>query len=132
MWRYVTFNTTTKKDYGFIDTPPTTDQPLILPKNGSVKLYGWAILPERQQQPKMVLLSYGSKKLFFANAVVKLDRPDVVKSLNSSLYQKSGWEVNISPSSIPLGETVIKAWAYDPENKEFVQLTGEPKIKVVE
>ncbi len=128
----VTFRITPTRDYGFIETPATTNTPLIVPKNGSIQLAGWAILPERREQPKIVFLSYGSNQLFFADAVVKLDRPDVAKALNSSLYRQSGWDTAILPSLMPLGETVIKAWVYDPEGKQFVKLIGEPKVKVVE
>ncbi|KYC39086.1 hypothetical protein WA1_34440 [Scytonema hofmannii PCC 7110] len=77
-------------------------------------------------------MSYGSNKSYFASAIVQLDRPDVSKALNSSLYEKSGWEANISFRSIPIGETVIKAWIYEPDIKQFVRLNNKPKIQIVE
>ncbi|HBE16940.1 MAG TPA: hypothetical protein DDW51_04840 [Cyanobacteria bacterium UBA11367] len=61
-----------------------------------------------------------------------MDRPDVAKAFGSSQYAQAGWQVDVFPKSLPLGETVIKAWVYNPDNKEFVKLNGEPKIKVVE
>ncbi|MBR8834991.1 MAG: hypothetical protein DSM106950_13370 [Stigonema ocellatum SAG 48.90 = DSM 106950] len=130
--RNITFTTEPVKNHGYIDTPPTTNKPLIVPKNGKLKLSGWAILPEQRSQPKIVFLSYDSNQSFFANAVVKLKRPDVAKSFNSDFYKKSGWEVNVSPNSIPLRETLIKAWVYDPDHKQFMKLSGEVNIKVVE
>ncbi len=126
--RDITFTTKPVKTHGSIDTSPIT----IVPKNGKIKLSGWSILPEQRSQPKIVFLSYDSNQSFFANAVVRLKRPEVAKSLNSAFYKKSGWEVDVSPNSIPVRETVIKAWVYDPEHKQFVKLSGEVKIKVVE
>ncbi|MEC4817757.1 MAG: hypothetical protein SAK29_31470, partial [Scytonema sp. PMC 1069.18] len=128
----LSFVTTPQENYGYIDIPATAAQPVIVSKKDSIEFAGWAILPQKQEQPKVVLLSYGTNQLFLANAVVQLDRPDVAKALNSSLYQKSGWSVNVSPSLIPTGETVVKAWVYDSKLKQFIKLNGEPKIKVVE
>ena len=78
------------------------------------------------------MFSYGTNRSFFANAVVDLDSPDVAKALNSSRYSKVRWAVNIPSKSLPLGETVIKAWVYDPSSQQVVKLSGEPKVKVVE
>jgi len=130
--RNITFTTQPVKIYGNIDNHPSTDNPVMLPKKGNIEISGWAIIPEQREQPKVVLLSYDGSQSFFANAALDSYRPDVAKYLNSGLYQKSGWEVNVSQSSIPLRETVIKAWVYDPEHKQFVKLSGEVKIKVVE
>jgi hypothetical protein len=128
----IIFTTKTAKNYGNIDVPSTGYQPLILRKKDSIKLLGWGILPERRKQPFLVLLSYGNNKSFFAYGAIFLNRTDVAKAFNSSLYDTSGWEANVSLKSIPLGETVIKAWVYDQEGQQFIQLNGEPKIKVLE
>ncbi|MBE8988440.1 hypothetical protein [Nostoc sp. LEGE 12450] len=126
------FITRNEKVHGSIDVPPTTEQPLNLHRSDTLKLLGWAILPEQQEQPPIILLSYGNNQSFFATGLVNLKRPDVSTALNSSLYNTSGWEVNVSLSSIPTDETVIKAWVYDRKRQEFIQLNGEPKIKVLE
>ncbi|MEH2069895.1 MAG: hypothetical protein V7K47_17335 [Nostoc sp.] len=128
----ITFINKTEKVYGYIDVPPTTEKALNLRRSDTLKLLGWAILPEDQEQPPIVLLSYGNNQLFFANGLVNSNRPDVVTALKSSLYKTSGWEANVSLKSIPPGETVIKAWVYDRKRQEFIKLNGEPKIKVVE
>ncbi|MBW4475836.1 MAG: hypothetical protein KME54_02920 [Tolypothrix brevis GSE-NOS-MK-07-07A] len=130
--RNITFITKAEKVHGSIDVPPTTEQPLNLRKSDTLKLFGWAILPEQQEQPPIILLSYGKNQSFFATGLVNSNRPDVATALNSSLYNTSGWEANVSLSSIPTGETVIKAWVYDRKRQEFIQLNGEPKIKVLE
>jgi len=118
--------------HGSIDRPLTTEQPLTLTKRDQIQLIGWAVLPKRRQLPKTVFLSYGEHLSFFAHGTVYLDRPDVAKTLNSSRYTKVGWKANSLLHTIPIGETVIKAWVYDREGKQFVKLKGAPKIKVVE
>ncbi|MEH1913873.1 hypothetical protein [Nostoc sp.] len=128
----ITFITKADKNHGYIDVPSTTQQPLNIHRNETLKLSGWAILPERQEQPPITLLSYGNNQSFFATGLVNSNRPDVATALNSSLYNTSGWEANISLKSIPVGETVIKAWVYDRKGQQFIQLNGEPKIKVLE
>ncbi|MDZ8078385.1 MAG: hypothetical protein RMX35_04645 [Nostoc sp. DcaGUA01] len=128
----ITFITKADKVHGYIDVPPTTKQPLNIRSSDTLKLLGWAILPEPQEQPPIVLLSYGNSQSFFATGLVHLNRPDVARALNSSLYNTSGWEANISLKSIPAGESVIKAWVYDRKGQQFIKLNGEPKIKVVE
>jgi hypothetical protein len=130
--RNITFITKAEKVHGSIDVPPTTKQALNLRRSDPFRLFGWAILPEQQEQPPIVLLSYGNNQSFFATGLVNSKRPDVATALNSSLYNTSGWEANVSLSSIPTGETVIKAWVYDGKRQEFIQLNGEPKIKVLE
>lgn len=132
----IAFVTKTARNYGSIELPTTKNQPITLPRNLSVKLSGWATLPDGREQPRIVLLSYGDNKSFFANAIVKLPRPDIGNMLKLGRYSRIGWdrfgwEVNISGTSLPLGETVIKAWVYDRDNKQFVKLNGTPKIIVI-
>lgn len=133
----ITFTTKPIKTHGAIENPSVSNKSLTLPKNLSIKLSGWAILPNSREQPKVVLFSHGDRKSFFANAVVKLPRPDVGSQLNllgrySRIgWDRFGWEVNIEGKSLPVGETIIKAWVYDRDNKQFVQLNGTPKIKVI-
>ncbi len=124
--------TNSAKNHGYIDLPPTTADLLTLSKIGSLNIAGWAILPDSQEFPKTVFFSYGNNRSFFANAVINLDSPDVAKALNSSKYSKVRWSANILFNSLPLGETVIKAWVYDPDGKKLIKLNGEPKVKVVE
>ncbi len=128
----INFITQADKVYGYIDVPPTGQQPLNFHRRDTLKLFGWAILPEHQEQPPLVLLSYGNNQLFFASGLVNLKRPDVATALKSSLYNTSGWEANVSLNSIPPGETIIKAWVYDRKRQQFIKLNGEPKIKLVE
>ena len=133
----VAFTTESSKKHGNIEIPPQTEKPQIMPKNMSLKLSGWATLPDGREQPRVVLLSYGDNKSFFASAIVNLPRPDVGRMLKSGRYSRIGWdrfgwEVNIPGKLLPVGETAIKAWVYDRDNKQFVKLNGESKIKVID
>ncbi|MGJ5633814.1 hypothetical protein [Nostoc sp. CALU 1950] len=128
----INFLTKVEKFHGFIDVPSTTKQALNLRRSDTLKLLGWAILPEQQEQPPIVLLSHGNNRSFFATGLINLTRPDVATALHSSLYKTSGWEANVSLKSLPAGETVIKGWVYDRKNRQFIQLNNEPKIKIME
>ena len=118
--------------YGFIDSPPTNQKPLIINKNQNnpLTLSGWAVLPNTSAKPNLVLFSFNNKKTFFALTNITINRPDVVDFLKSPRFNKSGWTINLSPQTLPLGEKTIKAWVYDQENKQFIKLNGEIKILV--
>lgn len=120
------------KVHGYIDLPKITEKPLYHNRSDILKMLGWAIIPESPTKPTMVLFSYGDSRSFFATTLINVDRPDVAKSLNSSLYNTSGWEANLSLASIPSGETIIKAWIYDQKSQQFVQLNRELKVKLVD
>ncbi len=97
---------------------------MTVKQNDAVKAAGWAVLPENLQQPNIVLLSVGDKKSFFANAYVNLDSPDIAKSLESELYNNARWAVDLSDNNLPIAQTEIKAWVYNPVDNQFVQLRG--------
>ncbi|UNU24451.1 hypothetical protein [Microcoleus vaginatus] len=120
----VDFISNTEKVYGYLDKPQTTDKSLTVKQNDAVKAAGWAVLPEKLQQPNIVLLSVGEKKSFFANAYVNLDSPDIAKSLKSELYNNARWAVDWSNNNLPIAQTEIKAWVYNPVDNQFVQLRG--------
>ena len=106
--------------YGYLDKPQTSDKSLTVKK----KAAGWAVLPENRKQPNIVLLSVGDKQSFFANAYVNLDSPDIAKTLKSELYNNARWAVDVSGSDLPIDQTEIKAWVYNPVDNQFVQLRG--------
>ena len=120
----VEFISNTEKVYGYLDKPQTSEKSLTVKQNGAVKAAGWAVLPENLQQPKIVLLSVGDKQSFFANAYVNSDSPDIAKRLKSELYNNSRWAVDLSGNDLPLAQTEIKAWVYNPVDNQFVQLRG--------
>lgn len=112
----VEFISNTKKVYGYLDKPPTSDKFL--------KAAGWVVLPHNRKQPNIVLLSVGDKKSFFANAYVNLDSPDIAKTLKSPLYNNARWAVDVSGSDLAIAQTEIKAWVYNPVDNQFVELRG--------
>ncbi len=120
----VEFMSNTEKVYGYLDKPQTSEKSLTVKQNDAVKAAGWAVLPENLQQPKVVLLSVGDKQSFFANAYVNSDSPDIAKSLKSELYNNARWAVDLSGNDLPIAQTEIKAWVYNPVDNQFVQLRG--------
>jgi hypothetical protein len=120
----VEFISNTEKVYGYLDKPQTSDKSLTVKQNDAVQAAGWAVWPENLQQPKIVLLSVGDKQSFFANAYVNSDSPDIAKSLKSELYNNARWAVDLSGNDLPIAQTEIKAWVYNPVDNQFVQLRG--------
>ncbi|MEG4960852.1 MULTISPECIES: hypothetical protein [unclassified Microcoleus] len=120
----VEFISNTEKVYGYLDQPQTSEKSVTVKKNAAVKAAGWAVLPGNLKQPNIVLLSVGDKQSFFANAYVNLDSPDIVKSLKSELYNNARWAVDLSDNNLPIAQTEIKAWVYNPVDNQFVQLRG--------
>ncbi|MEG3986466.1 hypothetical protein QUA13_04790 [Microcoleus sp. S28C3] len=120
----VEFISNTEKVYGYLEKPQTSDKSVTVKKNAAVKASGWAVLPGNLKQPNIVLLSVGARQSFFANAYVNLDSPDIAKSLTSELYNNARWAVDLSDNNLPIAQTEIKAWVYNPVDNQFVQLRG--------
>jgi hypothetical protein len=118
--------------FGYFDKPQTSDKSLKIQKNANVKSAGWAVLPESLQQPNIVLLSYGDQKTFFANAYVNLDSADIAKTLKSQVYSNARWAVSLAANNLPIAQTEIKAWVYNPVDNQFVKLRGDAKVTVEE
>ena len=118
------------KVYGYFDQPQIGDKSLTINKNNAIKATGWAVLPEKLQQPNIVLLSVGDKQSFFANAYVNLDSPDIAKTLKSQVYNNARWAIELSAHNLPIAQTEIKAWVYNPVDNQFVQLRGGARVTV--
>lgn len=112
----VEFISNSEKVYGYLDKSKTSQK--------SFKAAGWAVFPQNKKQPNIVLLSVGDKQSFFANAYVNLDSPDIAKTLKSELYNNARWAVDLSGNDLPIAQTEIKAWVYNPVDNQFVQLRG--------
>ncbi|MGB3513475.1 MAG: hypothetical protein WBA93_30540 [Microcoleaceae cyanobacterium] len=124
------FITEAKQNYGYLDYPQTTEKILIINKDKTISLGGWAIRPDRKKQPNLVLLSSGKNQFFFANAIVNLESDDIAKVLKSKKYSRARWKVTFLAKSLPMGETVINAWVYNSDKQEFIKLNDEVKVKV--
>lgn len=124
--------------YGYVDAPPeSATQSLAVQRSclncGDIGLSGWAVLPKRGGSAQLVFLSYGDRDAtFLTNAYVNSPSLDVAKSLGDSRYSRSRWGASFSPKLLPIGETVVKAWVYDPDDRQFVLLTGVRKLRVEE
>ncbi|MEB3339845.1 hypothetical protein [Okeania sp.] len=119
-----------KQNYGYLDNPQTSAKPLIIKGDESLSLGGWAIRPDRKKQPNLVLFSSGENEYFFANAIVNLESNDIATIMKSKIYSRARWKVKFLAKSLPVGETVIKAWVYNSNKQEFVKLNDELKLRV--
>ena len=132
----VYFTTESEEVYGYIDFPLSSDKPLELKPKDSITFKGWAIFPQQQKQPQLVFFSLGNQQSFFANANVGLKSPDIAQVFNNPRYDYARWQVQIPvkemlPSlSLTSGNTMIKAWVYNPDEHQFIQLKEEVKIMV--
>lgn len=124
------FITETKQTYGYLDNPQANEKPLIIKSDETISLGGWAIIPDRKKQPNLVLFSSGENKSFFANAIVNLESNDIAKNFKSKKYSRARWKVTFSAKSLPIGETIIKAWVYNSDKQEFIKLNNQVKIRV--
>ena len=126
----VVFISNPEKVYGYLDQPQISDKFLTVKKNAVVKAAGWAVFPENLKQPNIVLLSVGDKQSFFANGYVNSDSPDIAKTLKSELYNNARWAVDLSAHNLPIAQTEIKAWVYNPVDNQFVRLRGGARVIV--
>ena len=126
----VVFISNPEKVYGYLDQPQISDKSLTVKKNAAFKAVGWAVLPDNLKQPNIVLLSVGDKQSFFANGYVNSDSPDIAKTLNSQVYSNARWAVDLSAHNLPIAQTEIKAWVYNPVDNQFVRLRGGARVIV--
>ena len=126
----VAFISNPEKVYGYLDQPQISDKFLTVKKNAVVKAAGWAVFPDNLKQPNIVLLSVGDKQSFFANGYVNSDSPDIAKTLNSQVYSNARWAVDLSAHNLPIAQTEIKAWVYNPVDNQFVRLRGGARVIV--
>lgn len=125
---------TASPHYGNLDLPKSTatGTPLIqkscLNCNGLIEMAGWAILPKQRKPATLVLVSYGNT--FFSTASVNLPSSDVASALNSKRYDVSRWRLKFPADALPVGDTVLKAWVYDPKKAQLVKLPGEVAVRV--
>ena len=126
----VEFISNPEQVYGYLDQPQISDKSLTVKKNSVFKAVGWAVLPENLQQPNIVLLSVGERQSFFANGYVNSDSPDIAKTLNSQVYSNARWAFDLQANYLPIAQTEIKAWVYNPVDNQFVRLRGGGRVTV--
>lgn len=121
-----------QRDHGVVDRPVVTGAPLVVRRNETVKIEGWAVLREAHRAADLVLLSYGEETSFFATAWVERESGDVAHALHSRRYARARWAVEVPAALLPVGEVTLKVWVYDPYGRRFVLLKGQPRLTVVE
>lgn len=110
--------------YGFFDIVNESNSLTHnLQKTDTLRLSGWAVLPEKDKPADIVIITTGDNKTVVAVAKANLSRPDVVKSFNKAGYKNSGWNLAAKASALPSGKSELKAWAYDSASKTATQLT---------
>jgi hypothetical protein len=126
-----TFLTSDQVIYGYIESPENAEPSVTLAQDKILSLDGWARLPDRVEQPQKVMFSYGNQQSFFGTADVNLSSPDVAEAFNSQRYNQVRWKAQLFMNTLPLGNTVIKAWIYHPGKQQFVQLQHEVPITII-
>lgn len=102
-----------------------------VPQANPVNVRGWAILADKGSLPDNVIITYGDNNSVVAVAPVNVERPDVVKVLKNPAYKNSGWSVTFPASTLPAGEVVLKAWAYNSASKEATQLDSTHEVVIL-
>lgn len=121
------FNRQPEQVYGYINSELNS---ITVNPNQAFMVNGWAAFGDRHQQPDRVFLSYGDKDFFFTNTEVNLETPLVAEHFNSDRYNQAGWMTEVYAQDLPLGETKIYGWVYDPKAQEFVTLNDEITVNV--
>jgi hypothetical protein len=101
-------------------------------KTGTIKLSGWAILPEKAKPAEKVIITLPNSNQVVAIANVNSARPDVVKAIKSENYKNTGWTTSIKGDTLPTGRVLLRAWAYDPATKTATQLRNTHELTVSE
>lgn len=117
---------------GNSDVIGSRDSDVLIEQGAGIPVQGWAAYPGRGEVPPFILFSYNDQRSFFSLALVNLERPDVAKALGDGRYLRSGWQANLSSGDLPSGETLIRAWVFDPENRRFVELAGSRVVRLGE
>jgi hypothetical protein len=118
-------------DGGF-EVPPQAGESVRVKKSDRLRLAGWVTSPRQQELPHLVLLSYGNKQTFFANAFVNGVSPNWVTPFDPHWHIRRRWSVTCAAKYLPIGESRIKAWVYDPKERQFLKLEDDVIVAVEE
>jgi hypothetical protein len=102
---------------GWFDGLTTTDE-------NRIAAWGWAALTAKGRPADCVVLAYGNEKgewiLFALSSAVEI-RPDVVRALNETEQEWSGWRASFPRDAVPSGAQ-ISAWAVDAKEAKLYRL----------
>jgi hypothetical protein len=88
-----------------------------------IQVRGWVRLAHPQPNVTLVLLSYGSERMFIGSTFVDASRPWSPR-LHSGDWLGL-WQTSIPTARLPAGGAVLRAWVYDPSGGRFVALAGK-------
>lgn len=121
-------NPQTNLKNGFVEVLP----PQRIYRNDVIEMSGWAVLPEKQKPADAVYLSYGDQNKLITVGKVNQNRSDVAEVLSVFEYSKSGWFIRVPTTVLPLGNTILKVWAYDAETDNLTQIGSEIPVEVTQ
>lgn len=94
-------------------------------------LQGWAVLPYRCEPADVLLLTIddaNGMSSIFAVAMTCLRSADALEATGEVLCVESGWSAQIATANLPIGGGVVKAWAYDAEQRRAYRLAGQALV----
>ncbi len=125
---FIETNPQTNFQNGFVEVIP----PEVIYRNDVIEMSGWAVLPEKQKPADAVYLSYGDQNQLITVGKVNQNRSDVAEVLSVFEYSQSGWFIRVPTTVLPLGNTVLKVWAYDAETETLTQIGSEIPVEVTQ
>ena len=125
---FIETNPQTNFQNGFIEVLP----PEVIYRNDVIEMSGWAVLSEKQKPADAVYLSYGDQNQLITVGKVNQNRSDVAEVLSVFEYSHSGWFIRVPTTVLPLGNTVLKVWAYDAETETLTQIGAEISVEVTQ
>ncbi len=115
------------QSYGRIQAEAVTPS-RIYRRDEVIRLSGTALLPEQRRPARVVLLFYGEPRTFLASTLVNREVAELAGTLPLR-DARAGWRSDIVVDYLPLGESTIRAWAYDHVTRRFVRLDGEVRVR---
>lgn len=106
-----------------VETINKTSKPAL------IKLWGWAIIPEEGRLADLAIITQNNNSLI-AVAPVYHERRDVANASNNPAYMYSGWIAKINLSTLSVDKMLLKAWAYNYDKKEAIQLDRTHELVV--
>ena len=111
---------------GKIIKPHLDQQILLRHPEDFLSVFGEVRLSDHllsEKQSYLIALSYGNRK-----KIIETTPLNSLNTLNTD-PQKFNWHLSLSASLLPLGETTVKAWLYQPQKQQFIRLKGEIFVK---
>jgi len=112
--------------YGRIETRKGSS--IVVREGDRVSIDGWAIFPDRQRAPDLVFLAKDDRHKFFVEARVDRRSPDLVAHFQVNGYAYARWQVDFPAETLTKRKTLLRAWTYDPERRQFIRLQNAIEV----